>query len=342
MNLRIKPYLYILISALLLALWLVMPATGEDNADFSASEVSVAEAVDSEEPISEIESPDVPFLRISPVNARLSLEAGKSVENSFTITNTGSSPFSVRVYSSPYTNGNADYDNDFETETKYTQISHWISFLDSEGEVIDRPVYTLDSGQTIEVKYRIDVPEDVPSGGQYACIFTEALNNDDTAGIKTVTRAGLIVFGNIAGETRRQSKIGDVNINSELFKGNVVVTTNVENTGNIDFQTSVDISIQSVFGKELYSDRQIYTVLPETTRNIISEWNETPFYGLFRLRTTVTALGTEMESERYILVMPPIMIAFTIVLIAGITISLTVYLKHKKYDSIELNPVNSN
>lgn len=340
MILRDKPYLYILLSALLLALWLVMPAAGEDKALTSDLEALEAETVDSEEPIAEIESPSVPFLGISPVSVRLSLEAGKSVEESFTISNTGSSPFSVRVYASPYTTGNADYDNDFETETKYTQISHWISFLDAEGKSVDKPVFALEPGQSIEVSYRIDVPEDVPSGGQYACIFTEALNNDATAGIKTVTRAGLIVFGNIAGETRRQSKIGDVNINSELFKGNVVVTTNVENTGNIDFQTSVDISIQSVFGKELYSDRQIYTVLPETTRNIISEWNETPFYGLFRLRTKVTALSTEMESERYILVMPPIMIAFTIVLIVGIIISLTVYLKHKKYDSVELNPVN--
>ena len=179
--------------------------------------------------------------------------------------------------------------------------------------------------------HSLSVPENVASGGQYACIFAEIQNdNEANEGIQTIPRAGLVVFGNVAGETKRLAKIGDIDISSVLFKGKISITANVENIGNIDFQSSVDVNVKSIFGKELYSDHLIYTVLPETTRKIYTEWNDTPFYGLFSLKTKVTALGTEVESERIILVMPPIMIAFTIVLASGIIISLMIYLKKKK------------
>lgn len=72
-------------------------------------------------------------------------------------------------------------------------------------------------------------------------------------------------------------------------------------------------------------DELVYTVFPETTRKIYTEWEDTPFYGIFRLRSKVTALGTEVESERLILVMPPIMIALTIVLCTAIVIVVIIY-----------------
>jgi len=314
MILRHKSIIYIILSILLVSLGLSTQVWGEESEEPETSEESF------------ITEPSSTALQISPVSARIALESGKTTEREFNIANGGASALTVRVYAAPYTAGGEEYINDFTSQTQYTKISGWISFLDSDDEAIDEPVYTLDPGQSIAVKYRITVPEDTASGGQYACLFAETIDDSQEAeGIKTVTRAGLIVLGNVVGETRRLAKIGDIDINSLLFKGKINITANVENVGNIDFQTSVDINIKSMFGKELYNDQLVYTVFPETTRKIYTEWEDTPFYGIFRLRSKVTALGTEVESERLILVMPPIMIALTIVLCTAIVIVVIIY-----------------
>ena len=251
---------------LLVSLGLSTQVWGEESEEPEASEESF------------ITEPSSTALQISPVSARIALESGKTTEREFNIANGGASALTVRVYAAPYTAGGEEYINDFTSQTQYTKISGWISFLDSDDEAIDEPVYTLDPGQSIAVKYRITVPEDTASGGQYACLFAETIDDSQEAeGIKTVTRAGLIVLGNVVGETRRLVKIGDIDINSILFKGKINITANVENVGNIDFQTSVDINIKSMFGKELYNDQLVYTVFPETTRKIYTEWEDTPY-----------------------------------------------------------------
>ena len=336
MNKGAKSVIYILLLTLIIAFGLTVPAWSEEQSEATSNVIStdsanLADNTVDDDSIGEISSPISTALQITPVNVRIALEAGKTVERSFKVTNNGPSPFTFRIYATPYNARGDEYDSEFTSQSQYTKIINWISFLDSNGENVDDPSYILNSDQSITIRYRISVPENVASGGQYACIFAEIQNdNEANEGIQTIPRAGLVVFGNVAGETKRLAKIGDIDISSVLFKGKISITANVENIGNIDFQSSVDVNVKSIFGKELYSDHLIYTVLPETTRKIYTEWNDTPFYGLFSLKTKVTALGTEVESERIILVMPPIMIAFTIVLASGIIISLMIYLKKKK------------
>lgn len=318
MKIRHKSIIYIILAVLAVSFTLCSQVWGEETEESSQNEESA------------IETSTSTALQISPVSTRIGLESGKTVERTFNIKNGGDSALKVRVYAAPYTVGDEDYTDDFVSQTQYTKISKWISFLDSDGETIDEPEYTLEANDSISVKYRITVPEDTASGGQYACIFAETIDEtQNVEGIKTIARAGLSIFGNVAGDTRRLAKIGDIDINSLLYKGKVSISSNVENVGNIDFQTSVDINIRSFFGKQLYTDQLVYTVFPETTRRIYTEWDDTPFYGIFRLKTKVTALGTEVESERLILVMPPIMIALTIVIIAGVTISLIIFFRKK-------------
>lgn len=272
-----------------------------------------------------------PALQISPVTARISLDPSQVLEKSFEVKNTGSEPFEFRVYATPYSTKDNHYNLDFETETNYTQISRWIKFFDADENLADEAKFNLLSGETKTVRYQITVPEDVAGGGQYASIFAETTTDEvQGSGIKTVSRAGLIVYASMSGETRREVKIGDMSLDSFLFGGNVNIHANVENTGNIDFQTSTEITIKSIFGKELYTNTTISTLLPETKRQLDTEWSNTPIYGLFRLHYKLSALGTEMESEHLILVMPPYMLIITIVLLTCTIIVLVAYIRKKK------------
>ena len=296
-----------------------------------------SEAIEAEEGVKVtevIDAPSAAALQISPVSARIALEPEQVLSKSFTVKNVGDKAFSFRVYVKPYSTGSGNNDIDFELENDHTKLSKWISFQDDEGNNIEQPSYKLSPGESKEIKYQITVPEDVPGGGQYACIFTETLDEDtEKQGINTISRAGMIIYATIAGETRREVKIKDVNINSALFSGNINIDAEIENLGNIDFQAAIDVNIQSIFGKDLYNGRLISTVLPDSSRTIYSEWTDTPFYGLFRLKYNVNAIGTEVKAERVILLLPPVMIAFTIILISGIIITLVYYLRWRKYRS---------
>ena len=304
MKSRHNKLISIIISLLIISVGLSIPVYGEEESS-SDLENAIKEENNSA------------TLQISPVSARLSLEPGKTVEKEFTVTNSGSVPFEFRVYASPYSAEGENYSNDFISQTQYTKISEWIDFIGPDDSLAKELTLTLNSGQSIDIKYQINVPENVSGGGQYACIFAETVDDGKIAeGIKAISRAGLIVIGSVEGEVRRLVKIGDIDINPVLYNGKVNVTANVENTGNMDFQASLSVSIKSFFGKELYNRQVVNTVFPETTRKVYTEWDDTPYYGLFRLSSTVSALGTEVKSERDILVMPPLMIAFSIVLLA--------------------------
>ena len=318
MTSRHKHILTAVLALTVLALGLCLPVYGEEIEDGK----DISDSINSASPTT---------LQIKPVSVRMALEPGKIIERTFTVTNGTSAPYEFRVYATPYSAGGKEYSNDFVSQTQYTKISDWIEFINPEGSAEKELTFTLDGKQSTDIKYRITVPEDIAGGGQYACIFAETVDeNIDKEGIKTITRTGLTVFGSVDAETRHQVKFGDIDVNPVLYKGKINVSSDIENVGNIDFQTSLDVSIKSVFGKELYNHQVINTVLPDTTRNIFTEWNDTPYFGIFRLHSTVSALGTEVNSDKIILVMPPLMIALTIVLFSAIAISVTIYIRRKK------------
>lgn len=307
--------------AVLLLLGFSRPALAEEE------ETPVSE----DEPVGEIDAPTTAALKVSPVSMRMALDPGQTVEKKFTVENTGADSFTYRVYATPYSHKGSNYDPDFETESTYTKLSQWITFLDEEDKETNELTYSLEPGKSHTIRYRVKVPDDVPGGGQYASLFAETLTDEpEDSGIMTISRAGIILFASISGDTRREVKISNATLNSNMFGSRIYVSADVENMGNIDLQASTNIAVYSVFGKELYNDTLISTVLPETIRTIYHEWNETPLFGVFHLRYHIQALGTEVESSRYILVMPPIIMATTIVLFSGIVIVLIIYLRRKK------------
>lgn len=283
-------------------------------------------------------SPDAPaiLIQVSPVSNQVILESGKTKEYSMTIRNSGSSDFTYHLYTTPYYVADENYNIDFSTETNRTQVSRWIKFYQDD-KLVDRPTFSIKSGETQLVKYVVQTPENIPTGGQYAAVFaeTDANKGDDSnsgSGIRTASRVGMIIYGRTSGETSEESSITDYNVPGFLVSGNISATSKVKNSGNTDFEVEYNLKVSSILGAELYTKRANYSVLPDTERRVNLEWADTPFMGIFKVYYKVSAPGANgtREEEKLVIKFPIIMIILTILVLTGLTIGIIIAVRKRK------------
>ena len=263
-------------------------------------------------------------ITLSPTKVRLPMEPGASKQDVFKVINTGDKDFTFKVYASPYQVSNEKYDPTFSVETSRTQISRWISVPDEE--------FSLKPGDEVEVPYSIAVPKDVPAGGQYAVIFAETTNDGSDGGsIIAKKRVGLLVYGNISGDTREQGNIESNDLSSWQYSSPLTTQWRVKNTGNTDFAIKTKMTVKSVWGKELYSSPETEnTVLPDTVRAIDLQWQQARI-GLYKVSTTASFLDNSQTEESWVLVMSPILLVLIVVVISLIVAGAIYAIRKKRH-----------
>ena len=257
-------------------------------------------------------SADIPEIRlkISPAENKITLDPGDEQDYALTVTNTGSETVAFKVYASPYsTIGDDYYDLDFDTETRYTQISRWITFEQEE--------YSLDAGEDTKVNYHISVPLDVPGGGQYATVFVESDVDSDqiVEGMPTVARLGEVIYARVSGKTREGADITDYSVTGFLLSGDISVASKVTNTGNTDFEAHHHLNIQTIFGTQVYQQDERHIVFPDTSRKTSIVWEGTHPIGIFKVNYKVTALDKEQDETRIVFVIPIFLIIIILILL---------------------------
>ena len=269
-------------------------------------------------------------IQISPVENRVTLNANEVNEYTFNVDNTGSEGYSFKVYANPYSVVNEQYSPSFSNQNAHTQVSRWITFKNDAGEYNTEATYSVEAGQRKEVTYKITVPSDIPGGGQYAIVFVEAIPKDDNSGgIRTVSRLGLRVFGRTNGETKESAEILNHNMDSFYMSGKIKTNGTVKNSGNADFNAIFKFKVEKIFGGVVYEDSKGYDVLPDTTRNIELVWEETPAFGIYRITSTLNALDQSRSTTKIVLIIPVFMIVVLLMLLT-ITIAWFIILFRKR------------
>ena len=269
-------------------------------------------------------------IQISPVENRVTLNANETNEYTFNVDNTGSEGYSFKVYANPYSVLNEQYSPSFSNQNSHTQVSRWITFKNDNGEYSTEATYSVEAGQRKEVTYKITVPSDIPGGGQYAIVFVEAIPKDDNSGgIRTVSRLGLRVFGRTNGETKESAEILNHNMESFYMSGKIKTSGTVKNSGNADFNAVFKFKVEKIFGGVVYEDSKGYDVLPDTTRNIELTWGETPAFGIYRITSTLNALDQSRSTTKIVLIIPVFMIVILFMLLT-ITIAWFIILFRKR------------
>lgn len=261
--------------------------------------------------------PSTSWLQVSPVSARVVLKPSSELDYSIIVSNVGNESFNFSVYTAPYTIVDDDYNVSFSDETNRSQIVRWIKFIADDGSLVDTYKGTIEAGAKKAVNYRVSVPADVPSGGQYATIFaqTDSSDSNQTSGLKTVSRIGMVVYGRSEGDTDDAFEIDEYNIPGFLFSGPVSVSSRVKNTGNTDFEARYKFTVKSIVGGEIYTAEDSHNILPETARREELTWENTQPMGIFQVTYRIEVLDQVREETRIVIILPIYMIVILIILL---------------------------
>lgn len=280
---------------------------------FAAALLMAVSALTSFSPAMADDIPDY-RLQISPVSISLDLVPGKTEVGDFKVQNTGNKPFRFKVGVTPYSVVDEQYSPDYDTEGIYNDIVEWVTLSQTEGEV--------QPNEEVEIDFSIKVPKDAPGGGQYAMLYAEIVNDEDTgsigAGITAQRRVGLILYSNVDGVTRKTGQIVENKIPSILFNPPVIAESLVNNTGNTHATARYILQVYPLFGnEEIYTNEEhpdTRTVLPETQRFNTVTWAGAPHLGIFRVKQTVYMFDEASVTEK-IVFLCPIWFLFIILLI---------------------------
>ena len=282
-------------------------------------------------------------ISISPVSKVLQLEPNKVYEDSFKISNNGSSALNFEVYASPYSYTFSEEEDEyrlgFSHENDYTQITRWITFKDTDGNYVENPHFTAEPESSVEITYKISTPSSIPAGGQYAVLFAHTISEQtEASGIRTEASPGLIIYGRANGETIITGEISNLAINKTLksndeIKNVINASAKVKNTGNVDFMASGQLKITGIFGRSYYetpSNRGRVSVIPEAELTVSDMWEDTPYFGLFNATWTVMAAGQEESTTQMVLLLPAPIIVIMILLLTIIVVWIIIMVRKRR------------
>lgn len=238
-------------------------------------------------------------IQISPVKQKISVKPGDSYSDTIKVQNVGAARFNYNVYATPYSVTSDKYDPNYTNFTTFSQMSNWITFDEKTVKG------SLEPGETRDVRYTVNVPEDVPAGGQYATIMAETADgNDENSTVNVVHRVGTILYAAIPGETRVSGEIVKNNVNTFYFSPPLTVTSLVKNTGNVEETAKYTVKIYPLFSNEAVfnteeAEENAYSrdIMPETERFNSITWEGAPTIGIFKVTQTIDFAGQEQNHE---------------------------------------------
>ena len=237
---------------------------------------------------------------VAPTIQRVELDPGANYHNSVTIRNAGDRTLEVHMSISPYAVEDITYAPIYSVRNAYTQIVNWIHLEETD--------FTLEPYNSKIVNYTVNVPQDVPGGGQYAVIFAEAKEVDKEDSVQAIASPGVIFVARVNGDTRMTGEIKNTNIPLFLLAPPVSATATFQNSGNVDAEAKMTLKIEDYFtGSIIYdgsSDPLEKTILPETTRELTVSWANVPRLGVLKVTLNTEFMGDAEVKSRIVIVCP--------------------------------------
>lgn len=276
----------------------------------------------------EVEEQTSATMEVAPTIKRLSLDPGEIKYDMITVNNHSDDELIVLVYAAPIIDKGFEDESSSGVDEKFTQISRWILFQSENDDYLEKVEYTIKPHEKKDITYKISIPNSVASGGQYANLFVESYSKEES--IQTTSRIGIPMYATVKGETTKFVIIKNVNTKRIIIGDKIRIDATVINDGNIDFQSTIEMTVSSIFGKTIHHDSAIITMLPGNNKQITAKWENIPVYGLFHLAYNIKALDTNTGEEYLILIVPEWMLVVIVVSLSGLVAIIIYYFKKHK------------
>ncbi len=236
-------------------------------------------------------------LGIAPFLVELEVDKGGNARSEITLTNTSSTPISIRVDTKdflPGYEGQPRFVPDSEINDLTFSIASWIT--------IDQPRVVINPGQSIDVPFTIAPPADAEEGTHYGAVLFSFSSSDTEAGVTDVTQSvGTIVL--LRYGQAREAGVVDLQIPQTVYFSNDRVNfTNVfSNSGNVHVKPKGEIYIRNTFGQIVatpFINKDASNVLPKTERTFTNSWVPSIFaFGRYTAESVVIFGNGRLESR---------------------------------------------
>lgn len=249
-------------------------------------------------------------ITLSPVSKQHSVKPGQTIRSNFKVVNTGEVAFDFTVYARPFSVKDISYQQDFQTLTERSKAYSWVQF--------ERTSWTVKAGETVTVDYTLRVPDNATPGGHYGVMFAETQPAADAGdSVARKKRVGSVLRVTVDGDISRLGFFERSSIPMLQFHPPLTTNTLVRNSGNVDFDTEVVLTVSDIFGNTKYRSKKDSTIYPETTREIPFNWQKVSWFGLYRVETKVSFLDESSTTERLVLLAPRWLLVVGLVGIIG-------------------------
>lgn len=247
---------------------------------------------------------------LSPTSKQYKLDAGTQKRDSFKIINDGQTAFNFVVYARPYSVHDESYTPDFISSAQNADAYKWVQF--------DRSSYFVEPGKSITVDYTIRVPSGAAPGGHYGVLFAETQPAETAQGTAIIRkkRVGAILYVTVNGRVTLDGQFAGWSIPPFQFKGPLTIRERITNSGNTDFQVRSNVRISDVFGGLKFKTDKEVAVLPGTTREIVNDWQNPAWLGVYKVDSMVSFVDAKHSSTHYVLFVP-IWVYITLGLLIG-------------------------
>lgn len=231
---------------------------------------------------------------------------------------------------------NANGGPEFAEGTEVTDfaLSSWVSF--SVGSVV------LKAGETQEVKFTVDVPEEVSPGSHFGSIYFDSQPPQmNITGAGVGIRVGNVVSLRIAGDVDESMRLREFSTEKFIYDTPpVTFTTNIENLGNVLLRPNGLIEITDMFGRQVGKVEVNETgasTFPFSERVYKTTWNHDGF-AIGRYQAVMSVVYGEDERKTisggtsfWMIPLKPILISLgsILALVIGLYVTMKAYINKK-------------
>lgn len=276
-------------------------------------------------------------LSIYPASQTIELRPGAEYRGRVEVANSGQRAFDLMIAAAPYSVNSETYEPDFDSRGNYTQLFDWISFPNEN--------FHVEPGESAQVEFVVNVPEDAVGGGQYAAILARTEDSiNPEASVQVISQVAGILYGRVSGEEMQpEGEVVEQKIPGWIFDGPLKISEITYNTGNIDFQVYHSMKIRNFFtGEEVVNSESTtaegtkigsatQVIYPKTSRENTLTWEGAPQLGVYKVEQKIVFLDQEVTTEQIVMFCP----LWLILAVAGLILLLILWIllvirRHKR------------
>jgi hypothetical protein len=251
---------------------------------------------------------------VAPIRYTINLDPGQSYEDVITVANPNDFILRVQPEFQDFrvTEGNTIQWIPSDIENPY-RMTDWIS--------INRDMIVLKPHEEARIPFSVLVPSSAHAGGRYAAIFFSAVLGSQDQSVGAVPRVGALIILNVNGNLERSGRLTALDVPKFVGSGPVLFTIHYLNTGTTHYESTVNLKIKNLIGRETNIPVERRIVYPGVERKLAAQWETSFPFGIYRVSAEVTDGNGVIERTDAWIIGIPIRIVIPLLVILALLFS---------------------